>query len=151
MNISAGGVHVTVPPGWDVRIGQTQQDVAGSRSNLLVHAANFILPEGRGDFGSGAVGLMANGHVFVVLFEYGADSARTALFQAKGFPRVLRAEWFAPNQLQRTLPGQAGLQRFFVEQGRPFSLYAVLGSYNNRGALVPMVNDLLSRITITTP
>jgi hypothetical protein len=151
VNLSAGGVNVSVPPGWDVRIGRTAQDVAGSRSNTLMHAANFILPDGRGDFGSGAVGLMGSGHVFVVLFEYGADSARTSLFQTKGLPRVLRAEWFAPNQLQRTLPGQAGLQRFFVERGRPFSLYAVLGSYSNRSVLVPMVNDLLNRITISSP
>jgi hypothetical protein len=116
-----------------------------------VHAANFILPDGRGDFGSGAVGLMGTGHVFVVLFEYSPESAGTALFQAKGFPRLLRAEWFTPNQLQRTLPGQAGVQRFFVEHGRPFSLYAVLGSHTNRSALVPMVNDLLNRITISNP
>jgi hypothetical protein len=94
---------------------------------------------------------MGTGHVFVVLFEHGAESASTALFQAKGLPRPLRAEWFSPNQLQRTLPGQAGVQRFFVERGRPFSLYAVLGSYTNRNALVPMVNDLLNRITISNP
>jgi hypothetical protein len=151
MRLWAGGIGVDVPPGWDVRIGQTASDRSGSRSNTLVHAGNFVLPDGRGDFGSGAVSSMGPSHALVVLFEYGPDSARAPLFAQRGLPRRLMAEWFSPNQLQRSLRGQAGMQRFFVEQGRPFSLYVVLGSYQNRGPLVQAVNRLLGPLTVLHP
>jgi hypothetical protein len=48
----------------------------------------------------------------------------------------------------RRLPGQAGAQRFFTAAGRPFSLYAVLGSGRRAPALVPRLNELLGAIRI---
>jgi hypothetical protein len=151
MKIWAGGIGVDIPSGWDVRIGQTSSDRPGSQLNTLLHAGNFVLPDGRGDFGSGAVSSMDSTHVLAVLFEYGRDSVHTALFAANGLPRPLSPAWFSTSQLQRSLPGQAGMQRFFVEQDRPFSLYVVLGSYQNRGHLVGAVNDLLDGVTVLHP
>jgi hypothetical protein len=111
--------------------------------------ATFPLPDDIGDFGSGAVNLMGPGDVFTTLFEYGPESLGTALFSQQGLPTVLSPDDFSPVRLRRGLPGQSGMQRFFTEAGRPFSLYAVLGSHLRRDQLVPAVNALLSSLAIS--
>ena len=143
-------IGVEVPPGWDVVVARPTQpgDDGRATSNPLIHAANFPLPARRGDFGSGAVELMGPDDVFVSLFEYSPDSAGQPLFAADGIPRQIDPDRFSPNGLQRVIPGQAGYQRFFTEQGRPFCLYVVLGSYANRGAVVPSVEQFLAGIDI---
>ena len=87
----------TLPAGWDGRITVRARRragglrTAGGRRSLftaqpqpVVHLANFGLPEERGDFGSGAVELMGDRDVFVVLFEYEPEAAQTALFATRG-------------------------------------------------------------------
>jgi hypothetical protein len=111
--------------------------------------ATFPLPDDIGDFGSGAVNLMGPGDVFTTLFEYGPESLGTALFSQQGLPTALSPNDFSPVRLRRGLPGQSGMQRFFTEAGRPFSLYAVLGSHLRRDQLVPAVNALLSSLAIS--
>jgi hypothetical protein len=64
-------------------------------------------------------------------------------------PRELGPEEFSARQLQRTLRGQGGVQRFFVEEGRAFCLYVVLGGLEDRGRVVPRVNAVLTAITIS--
>jgi hypothetical protein len=85
---------------------------------------------------------------FIALLEYGAESVGTALFSWPGVPRPLDARWFRANQLERTIAGQVGLQRFFTEQGRAFSLYVVLGAAAHATGLVDRVNAFLSRLLI---
>ncbi len=158
--LTGHGVTVDLPAGWDGRIfrrpeqGETNAADAGSpapsgaTTQAVVHLASVALPSTIGDFGSGAVDQLGANDVLVVLFEYDAASAGTKLFTGQGLPRALDATAFSPNVLQRRLRGQAGTQIFFTEAGRPFSLYVVLGSYNNRTELVPMVNDLLGTIRV---
>ena len=55
---------------------------------------------------------------------------------------------FKPYVLRRGLNGQSGTQWFFTESGRPFTLYAVLGSHARRSVLVPRVNQLLKGLTV---
>jgi hypothetical protein len=118
----------------------------------VLHAADFALPEKRGDFGSGAVETMRSDQAFIALVEYHRDSARTALFAAhSGMPRQMGTDDFSPRQLQRTIRGQGGTQVFFVEAGRAFCLYVVLGSMANRHQVVPRVNVALSAIEIESP
>ena len=50
--------------------------------------------------------------------------------------------------MQRAIAGQAGVQYFFNEGGRAFCLYAVIGSYAQRAALVPKVNAVLATVKI---
>jgi hypothetical protein len=50
--------------------------------------------------------------------------------------------------LNRQLPGQAGLQRFFNESGRAFCLYVVIGAYQRRHDVVPAVNTVLATVQI---
>ena len=113
-----------------------------------MHVASFPLPPERGSFGSGAVELMNSGDVFVTLFEYGPESAGTPLFEADGIPRQLVAREFDRNALQRAMPGQSGLQRFFTQNGRAFCLYVVLGSHVDRADILPSVNAVLETLEI---
>jgi hypothetical protein len=115
----------------------------------VAHFATFPLPDDIGDFGSGAVTLMGPSDVFATLFEYGPESVGTRLFAREGRPGALSPADFRNTVLRRGLPGQAGTQWFFTEAGRPFSFYAVLGSQAMGPALVPLVNELLSSLTLS--
>ena len=142
----AYGLTVTAPPAWDVRIYRRPAQ-AEAPTFPVIHAATFALPARRGDFGSGAVELMRPSDVLVVLFEYDAASAATALFARSGMPRA-RAEDFSPRALQRTLRGQSGVQYFFHEAARAFCLYIVLGSHARRRSLVRTANQLVAATAI---
>ena len=143
------GLSVDVPNGWDARIYRRADAAPDATTHAVLHAANFPLPEDRGDYGSNAVERMGASHVLVALLEFDPQAAATPLFANRGIPRRLTGEMFSPHQLQRTIAGQAGTQVFFNEGGRAFCLYVVLGGYRNRGAVVPVVNDLLATLRVT--
>ncbi len=154
MRISAFGLAVDAPSGWEARIRRSPPALEtagdGFRYHPVLHAADFALPEERGDFGSGAVEGMRPSQAFVALIEYDPSSAGTALFSSKvAKPLEVGADEFSSRQLQRTLRGQAGTQRFFVDGGRAFCLYVVLGSMANRHHVVPRVNAVLSAVEIS--
>jgi hypothetical protein len=152
--LNAHGLGVTPPSGWDAEIYtrdldpriMTPQGVIEAVPPIA-HIANFGLPPVRGDYGGGAVELMESGAVFVALLEHAPDEADTALFRGKGIPWPLAADDFDPNNLQRGIAGQSGIQRFFLVDGRPFCLYVVLGSHRLRATLVREVNAVLAGIT----
>lgn len=153
MRISAYGLAVDVPSGWEARIRRHPLALRpagdGFRSHPVLHAADFTLPEERGDFGSGAVETMRPSQAFIALVEYHPSSTGTALFSSTAaMPRQLAADDFTSHQLQRTIRGQAGAQRFFVDGERAFCLYVALGSMANRQQAVPRVNAVLSAIEI---
>ena len=106
------------------------------------------LPPEIGDFGSNVVDILGSDDVFLVVFEYDASAANTALFAEQGVPTTLEFEAFSPTLLQRSIRGQAGAQRFFTEANRAFCLYAVLGSDARRSALIVKVNALLATLRI---
>jgi len=153
-------VSCTLPAGWDGRISVRRDgEPEGFRVNggaasfvaqpqPVVHLANFGLPEERGDFGSGAVELMGDRDVLIVLFEYEPESATTALFRSRGLPRNLTTNSFDQTMLRRGIAGQAGYQGFFNEAGRAFCLYVVLGSGSRRAPLVALVNSVLATVQI---
>jgi hypothetical protein len=154
-------LRATLPAGWDGRI-TVRHDGAPealhaeggpvmftARPRPVVHLANFALPEERADFGGGAVELMGDRDVLVVLFEYEPDATQTPLFATRGMPRALSPDEFDPSMLRRGIAGQAGHQTFFQEAGRAFCLYVVLGSSARRARLVPLVNRVLAGVRIT--
>jgi len=152
--LKAHGLGIVPPSGWDAEIYTREFDPRimtpfGGRESVppIIHVANFGLPPVRGDFGGGAVELMASGGVFVALLEHDSAEADTALFAGKGVPWPLSVDDFDPNNLQRGIAGQSGCQRFFLAQGRPFCLYVVLGSHRLRPVLVRQANDVLASIT----
>ncbi len=156
--LSAEGLSVEVPEGWDAEIFRREPDAAPDAdltdetrpeiTGAVLHMANFPLPPQRGDFGSGAVEVMRRQDVLVVLKEYDRDSAKVALFRRR-LELPLRADVFDPDQLQRVLPNQGGTQVFFNEAGRAFCLYVVLGSYRLRARLLPQVNALLATLRVS--
>ena len=162
--MTAMGVSVGLPPGWDGRIyrrpappppaapagtaGTVGPGASAATTHAVTHAANFPLPDDAGDFGSAAVEIMGPDHVLLVLFEYHPDSSLTPLFESEGLPTSLAPERFSPSSLQRPLPGQAGAQVFFSASGRAFCLYVVLGSYQRRHHLVSLVNAVLPTLEI---
>jgi hypothetical protein len=153
VKVSAHGIGVELPAGWEARISRrdaTRAAAAGAvgTPHPIAHLGSFALPAERGDYGSGAVDRMTSTDSFVALVEHDGSSVGTALFAPVGLPRELRAAHFNPNALQRTIPGQGGYQRFFTEAGRAFSLYVVLGSYAGAATLVPTVNAVLRTIRI---
>jgi hypothetical protein len=150
--VRSAGIEVSVPSGWDAEIYSREADFAPqsgepAATRPVVHLGTFPLPPGRGDFGSGAVEIMRSDDLLVVLFEYGPESAGTALFARAGVPRVTAAD-FAPNNMQRPIPGQSGAQYFFNQSGRAFCLYVVLGAHARRHELVPEVNQVLAGLRI---
>jgi hypothetical protein len=148
--LTRSGIEIEVPDDWEGSIsgGDFQLQSDGAVEPTVMHVASFPLPPERGSFGSGAVELMNSGDVFVTLFEYGPESAGTPLFEAEGIPRQIAAREFDRNALQRAMPGQTGLQRFFTHNGRAFCLYVVLGSHIDRTDLLPRVNALLETLEI---
>lgn len=146
--IAAHGLSVTLPDRWEGRLYLRDALAAGGESiSPVLHLANFALPPGRGDFGSGAVDLMAARHVFVALLEYDPAEADSTLFAARGMARPTLRD-FAPNALQRALPGQLGSQTFFTERRRAFCLYVVLGSRQHAPSLISELHAVLGNIAV---
>jgi hypothetical protein len=163
--IQAHGLAVSTPAGWEGRIYRrpaadelrgTSTDgpvtgapaPAGELVHPVVHVATIPLAPDVADFASDAVDGLGPGDAIVVLKEFDPSETQFVLFGTQGIPRDLDPDWFDPSSLQRTLPGQAGVQRFFQDGGRAFCLYVVLGAYARRNDVVPRVNEVLATIQI---
>ncbi len=162
-DLTALGIDVTLPTGWEGRLFRRplEGEVASRDANIegepaapqettnaVLHASTIAVPPGVGDFASGAVDKLGSDDLFVVLFEYDPSSVDTALFKSSGIPRPLTTDDFSPNVMQRAIRGQAGVQKFFNDQGRAFCLYVVIGSFARRKELVPRVNEVLASLAI---
>lgn len=142
MRLAAHGLQLDLPAGWEGRVWRRPD------AQPVVHAASFPLPSGDGDFATGAVERMPPSGVLVVLVEYDRELAGTPLFAARGAPPVLRAGDFSPRALLRSLPRQAGLQRFFTTAARPFCLYVVIGSATGTPALAASASTVLAGLRV---
>jgi len=147
--LRAAGITAALPPGWEGGIAEAATLEDGAVRRSVTHIANFPLPQHRGDYGGGAVELMGWADALVVLLEFDPSSTDQPLFSTRGLPRSLRPSDFSRDTLQRRLEGQGGTQHFFREAGRAFCLYVVLGSYVDRIDLIPGVNTVLSKISIS--
>lgn len=148
MKVARKGLSVVTPRGWDARIYQRVADTEGEVTRPVLHAADFPLPNVRGDYGSGVVEIMPPDSVFLSLIEFDSAEASSPLF-AKPRPTRLSSGEFGPNQLQRVIPGQAGAQFFFLDNGRPFCLYVVLGSYARRETLAARASELFAGMEVS--
>jgi hypothetical protein len=142
MKLSAYGIDIDLPPGWE---GRLYQRLGGFP---ILHASNFALPPEDGDFGSRAVSTMDGRGVFVGLVEYDSVLAGSGLFTASGLPLPLRGSEASPKALQRMLPARGGIQRFLTQSGRAFCLYVVVPTGVSRDRLVQEVNRVLSTLNI---
>ena len=161
MTLSAEGLSVRLPRGWDGRIrfvvdGPSAALPAvhlgdpvpiGGTTNAVLHVGNFGLPAQRGDYGSGAVEKMGARNVFAALVEFDPEAAGTPLFASAGLPRIRGAN-FGPNAMQRVMPRMCGSQSFCTVAGRAFCLYSVLGSYALQRPLAALLDPVIQTITI---
>lgn len=149
MRVAHQGLAVAPPRGWDARIYRRAASPNGEVTRPILHAADFPLPNVRGDYGSGAVEIMGPTHVFLSLIEFDAAEASSPLFNRPRPTRITAGE-FGPDRLQRGLPGQAGAQFFFSERDRAFCLYVVIGSFAGRTSLVPRANEIFQTMEVTS-
>lgn len=147
MTLVAGGLRLELPTGWEARIRRQPASQHGRPGNVLLHAATVVLPDQRGDFGSGVVETLGPEDAFLALFEYDDKDADEVLFRAARVP-VPKPSDFSPDVLQRTRAGNTGAQWFFSQSGRAFSMHAVLGSHARRAPGASRLAGLLSGLTI---
>ena len=158
----AHGIAVDVPPTWEGRIfvRPSARDVTITASGAppapataaqrpLLQLASVPMPVDVGDYGSGVVELLTASDIFIVLKEFAPESAGTRMFSRPGLPLPLDPAEFSPSSLQRTLPGQAGVQIFFNDQGRAYCLYVVVGSDRRRVELVDRASSVLAGLRLT--
>ena len=145
--ITSAGLSVEPPPGWEAAIFR-RPPAAGEITYPVMHAATVPLPNQRGDYGSGLVETLGPGDVFVGLLEFGPEAAGRALFAGLHGVPGLTPDVFRPRALQRTIRGQAGVQRFFTVAGRAFCLYSVIGSMAQRVPLTARANQLVGTLRV---
>ena len=155
------GLRADSPPGWQVAINRGAREVhatvpdgvgrmvtSQNVTHPVLHACTRAMPTERGDFGSGVVDLLGAEDVFIALVEYGSEVADQGLFAGQGFPKLAPSQ-FAPNRLQRPLPGRSASQHFFSVGGRAFCLFTVLGSHSRRMATVPKAVQVVRGLRVT--
>jgi hypothetical protein len=142
------GLTVEPPAGWEATIYR-RPPRPGEHTYPVVHAATVPIPQQRGDYGSGVVERLGPDDVFVAVLEFGPEAAGSALFSGLRAVPGLTADSFRPRQLQRTIRGQAGVQRFFTVAERAFCLYAVVGSVANRVPLAARANQLIGSLGVS--
>jgi hypothetical protein len=94
---------------------------------------------------------MPRGGIFATLIEFKPGRGLTpgkGLYAPRSVPADIAVEDFSSETMLRPLPGQAGVQRFFTVAGRPFCLYAVIGSRAAGPRVVPRLNEMLSAVRI---
>ncbi len=125
MILSAHGIEVTLPPRWSGRIFRR----AGG--NATLHAGDFRLALGDGEFGDRSTGQMPPGSTFFALVEYlpgaGLQPGR-GLYAPSSISLPLDPTAFSPRRLAHIRPGQTGMQHFFTAAGRPLCLYVVIAA-----------------------
>jgi hypothetical protein len=125
MKLAAHGIEVTLPARWSGRIAQRP---AG---NATLHAGDFRLAPGDGEFGDRSTGQMPAGSTFLALVEYlpgaGLEPGR-GLYAQHGIRLPLDPTAFSPRALAHARPGQQGTQQFFTAAGRPLCLYVVIAT-----------------------
>jgi hypothetical protein len=145
--LSRQGLEIELPDGWDARIYQREAEVEAVTRRAL-HAANFALPTGLGDYAVDAVERMTTGDVLVVLLEFDPERAGQGLFGNEGLPSGLTASDFSPTAMPRAIPGRTAAQWFFSLNGRALCLYVVLGNHAGRADLMPLVNQVVQTLKI---
>lgn len=149
--LDVSGIVVPVPSGWEARASipanRDGRQPDGSVEFPCVHLANFALPPNRAAYGSGVVEDMGSGDAFVALLEFAPSSANTPLFSPSA-PRRLRTFDFSGSQLQRTIAGQFGAQRFFTVADRAMCCYVVLGGTDALRRALADVNRVLAGLRV---
>jgi hypothetical protein len=145
--LDAHQLRIELPTGWSGRVFGRSGGIAA------LHAGNFPIALGDGEFGDRSLGQLPTPGVFVALVEYlpGAGlEAGQGLFAPGRIPRRFDPTEFSTARLAHPRPGQVGLQRFFAVSGRPFCLYVVLsGGREVRRRQLGVLDRVLNSLKIS--
>jgi hypothetical protein len=146
VRLEAHGLRIELPGKWSGRVFTRAGGVA------TLHAGDFQIALGDGEFGDRSTGLMPAIASFVALTEYlpgeGLEPG-AGLFAARTIPLPLDPTTFSPRRLAHTRPGQVGTQHFFTSAQRPFCLYVVIsGGREARRGQLAVVNHVLRSLYI---
>jgi hypothetical protein len=119
LTIAGHGISIELPAGWEGLIYRRKD------AHPILHAGSFALPQGDGDFGTGAIDAMGPGDVFVALLEYDGELSGFGLFGTQGIPIPVKTGELSPRAFPRIVRGRVAVQKFFTEQDRAFCLYLV--------------------------
>lgn len=117
------GLALTVHEGWEARIWMPDLDPP-AENHPVVRLANFALPLTKNTYAEDVADGLRPGQVVASLAEFSPSLAGRGLYEPRGVPELDPAD-LDPRAVQRQAPGRAGVQRFFSEHGRAFSLYVV--------------------------
>jgi hypothetical protein len=145
--LDAHGLKVQLPRGWSGRVFARAHDVA------TLHAGDFPVVLGDGEFGDRSTGRMPDPGVFLALTEYrpgrGLQPGQ-GLFEPRRPPLPLDPAGFAATRLAHPRRGQVGAQHFFTQSGRPFCLYVVVaGGRAQRKHALLAVDRVMRSLEIT--
>jgi hypothetical protein len=149
MIVAAHGLHIELPPRWTGRVFRRDG------GNATLHAGDFPLALGDGEFGDSSTARMPAGSTFVVVTEYvpgtGLEPGR-GLFAPARIHLPLEPRAFSSKRLAHPRHDQAGTQQFFTLAGRPLCLYVVLaGAALNRRRQLPVLNRVLRSLRVAPP
>jgi hypothetical protein len=146
MILDAHGLRVKLPEGWSGRVFARAHDVA------TLHAGDFPVVLGDGEFGDRSTGRMPAPGCFVALTEYRPGRGLVpghGLFEARRPPLPLDPTAFSASRLAHPRGGQVGAQHFFTVAGRPLCLYVVVaGSRRERRARLLTVDRILRSLDV---
>ena len=117
------GLALTVHDGWEARIWMPDLPPP-AENHPVVRLANFALPVTKNTYAEDVADGLRAGEVVASLAEFSPKLADRGLYAPHGVP-VLEPIDLDPRAVQRQASGRAGVQRFFSEHGRAFSLYVV--------------------------
>ena len=117
------GLALTVHDGWEARIWMPDLPPP-AENHPVVRLANFALPVTKNTYAEDVADGLRAGEVVASLAEFSPTLADRGLYAPQGVP-ALEPTDLDPRAVQRQAPGRAGVQRFFSEHGRAFSLYVV--------------------------
>ena len=121
--LSGHGLALTVHDGWEARIWMPDLPPP-AENHPVVRLANFALPLTKNTYAEDVADGLRAGEVVASLAEFSPTLAGRGLYASRGVPKLEPGD-LDPRAVQRQAPGRAGVQRFFSEHGRAFSLYVV--------------------------
>jgi hypothetical protein len=117
------GLALPVHDGWEARIWMPDLPPP-AENHPVVRLANFALPLTKNTYAEDVADTLREGQVVASLAEFSPTLADRGLYAPRGVPGLEPAD-LDPRTVQRQAPGRAGVQRFFSERKRAFSLYVV--------------------------
>lgn len=121
--LSGHGLALTVHDGWEARIWMPDLPPP-AENHPVVRLANLALPLTKNTYAEDVADGLRGGEVVASLAEFSPTLAGRGLYASRGVPDLEPGD-LDPRAVQRQGPGRAGVQRFFSEHGRAFSLYVV--------------------------